>query len=115
MHGQDRAQTIADIRVGLWYTITAEAGSISVSPIKSRASRAEPVVMAYDIEVTKLPLKFPESATDAIMMISYMIDGQGFLITNREIVSEDIDDFEYSPKEEYEGCFTIFNEPNEVR
>ncbi len=42
------------------------------------------------------------------MMISYMIDGQGFLITNREIVSEDIEDFEYTPKDEYEGPFIIF-------
>lgn len=40
---------------------------------------------------------------------------QGFLITNREIVSEDIEDFEYTPKEEYEGPFMIFNEANEVR
>lgn len=42
-----------------------------------------------------------------------MIDGQGFLITNREIVSQDIDDFEYTPRPEYDGPFTIFNEPNE--
>ena len=34
------------------------------------------VVMAYDIETTKLPLKFPDSSIDVIMMISYMIDGQ---------------------------------------
>lgn len=47
------------------------------------------------------------------MMISYMIDGNGFLITNREIVSEDINDFEYTPKPEYSGPFLIFNEPNE--
>ena len=36
-------------------------------------------------------------------MISYMLDRQGFLIINREIVSEDIDAFEYTPKPEYEG------------
>lgn len=48
------------------------------------------------------------------MMISYMIDGVGYLITNREIVSEDIEDFEYTPKDEYPGDFTIFNEPDEV-
>lgn len=48
------------------------------------------------------------------MMISYMIDGQGYLITNREIVSEDIEDFEYTPKEGYEGPFIVFNEPDEV-
>ena len=46
-------------------------------------------------------------------MISYMIDGEGFLITNREIISEDIEDFEYTPKPEYPGLFTIFNEPDE--
>ena len=63
--------------------------------------------MAYDIETTKLPLKFPDAAIDQIMMISYMIDGQGFLITNREIVSEDIDDFEYTPKPEYRAIHDI--------
>lgn len=34
------------------------------------------LALAFDIETTKLPLKFPDSSTDAIMMISYMIDGQ---------------------------------------
>jgi DNA polymerase elongation subunit (family B) len=33
-------------------------------------------VFAYDIETTKLPLKFPDVQTDQVMMISYMIDGQ---------------------------------------
>ena len=36
-------------------------------------------------------------------MISYMVDKAGFLIVNREVVTEDIDDFEYTPKPEYEG------------
>ena len=36
----------------------------------------DPVVLAFDIETTKLPLKFPDSSVDSIMMISYMIDGQ---------------------------------------
>ena len=40
---------------------------------------------------------------------------QGFLIINREIVSEDIEDFEYTPKPEYEGQFTVINEPDEVQ
>jgi DNA polymerase epsilon subunit 1 len=35
-----------------------------------------------------------------------MIDGQCYLITNREIVSEDIDDFEYTPKPGLDGPFT---------
>ena len=39
-------------------------------------SLQDPVVLAFDIETTKLPLKFPDAETDQIMMISYMIDGQ---------------------------------------
>lgn len=81
--------------------------------LEERLQRADPVVMAYDIETTKLPLKFPDATIDQIIMISYMIDGQGFLITNREIVAQEIDDFEYTPKPEYEGPFIIFNEPDE--
>ena len=88
-------------------------GQVKFERVTDRVARAEPVVMAYDIETTKQPLKFPDPQTDQIMMISYMIDGQGYRITNREIVSEDIDDFEYTPKPEYEGDFTVFNEPDE--
>ncbi|VDC07978.1 unnamed protein product [Peniophora sp. CBMAI 1063] len=103
-----------EIRVGLWYGVTFNAGQPSFKQIVERVGRPDPVVVAYDIETTKAPLKFPDSAVDQVMMISYMIDGQGYLITNREIVSEDIDDFEYTPKEGYEGPFTIFNEPDEA-
>nr|ASF90262.1 hypothetical protein SPAR03885 [Bartheletia paradoxa] len=102
-----------NVRVGLWYTVSASDGHISFKALPDRVKRGEPVVMAYDIETSKAPLKFPDSNHDPIMMISYMVDGQGFLITNREIVSEDIEDFEYTPKAEYEGPFTIFNERNE--
>lgn len=91
----------------------AKHGVISLACLEERLQRADPVVLAFDIETTKLPLKFPDSVIDQIMMISYMIDGQGFLITNREIVSEDINDFEYTPKPEYHGPFMIFNEPDE--
>jgi DNA polymerase epsilon subunit 1 len=47
--------------------------------------RAEVRVCAFDIETTKLPLKFPDASYDSVMMISYMIDGEGFLIVNREV------------------------------
>jgi DNA polymerase epsilon subunit 1 len=48
-------------------------------------------------------------------MISYIIDGSGFLITNREFVSEDIKNFEYAPREDYDvGEFKVFNEPDEI-
>ncbi|CAE7446321.1 pol2 [Symbiodinium microadriaticum] len=46
-------------------------------------------------------------------MISYMVDREGFLIVNREVVSEDISDFEYSPMAKYPGPFRIFNVDNE--
>ena len=102
-----------DIRLGKWYTVEAVHGLVALTCLEERLTRADPVVLAYDIETTKLPLKFPDAVIDQIMMISYMIDGQGFLITNREIVSEDISDFDYTPKAEYEGPFLTFNEPNE--
>lgn len=44
-----------------------------------------------------------------------MIDGQGYLITNREIISADIEDFEFTPRPEFEGQFVIFNEENEFK
>ncbi|KAF7306469.1 DNA polymerase epsilon catalytic subunit [Mycena indigotica] len=103
-----------DIRVGLWYAVTFTAGQPAFRHIAERVKRADPVVMAYDIETTKAPLKFPDQAIDQVMMISYMVDGQGYLITNRDIVSEDIDDFEYTPKEGYEGPFIVFNEKDEA-
>jgi len=105
--------TATDLRIGKWYTVEAKHGVTNLTCIEERLQRADPVVLAYDIETTKLPLKFPDAVIDQIMMISYMIDGQGFLITNREIVSEDIADFEYTPKPEYDGPFLVFNEPDE--
>lgn len=105
--------SFADIRIGKWYTVEVRHGTTTLTCIEERIQRADPVVLAYDIETTKQPLKFPDASMDQIMMISYMIDGQGFLITNREIVSEDIADFEYTPKPEYDGPFLVFNELNE--
>lgn len=47
-------------------------------------------------------------------MISYMLDRQGFLIVNREVVGADIEDFEFSPKPEFEGPFKVINVPDEA-
>ncbi|KAI9179806.1 DNA polymerase epsilon catalytic subunit [Blastocladiella emersonii ATCC 22665] len=102
-----------DLRVGIWYTVTTENGKTEINVQADKLLPPDPVVLAFDIETTKLPLKFPDAAHDQVMMISYVIDGQGYLITNREIVSEDIDDFEYTPKPEFEGPFVVFNEANE--
>ncbi|KYQ91238.1 putative DNA polymerase epsilon subunit A [Tieghemostelium lacteum] len=110
-----RAAIDLDIRVGLWYKIERESMSQPPKVIQNtaRVDRPDPRVLAFDIETTKAPLMFPDSKIDCIMMISYMLDRQGYLIVNREIVSQDIEDFEYNPKPEYEGPFTVFNEPDE--
>lgn len=113
-----------DIRIGMWYQVTilsslSEDGEYDLShpcPIvkmDQQPIRPDPIVFAFDIEATKQPLKFPDAEFDSVMMISYMVDGKGYLIVNRQVVSQDIDDFEYSPKPEYEGHFHIFNEPDE--
>ena len=77
-------------------------------------------VLAFDIECEKSPLKFPNAERDRIFMISYMISTgsgqppQGYLIINREIVSEDIDDFEYTPLAKFPGPFHAMNESSEI-
>uniref|UniRef100_A0A1I8H307 DNA polymerase epsilon catalytic subunit n=1 Tax=Macrostomum lignano TaxID=282301 RepID=A0A1I8H307_9PLAT len=99
------------IFVGSWYRICCRGSSVpEITPREDLVDRPDPVVLAYDIETTKLPLKFPDAASDQIMMISYMIDGDGFLICNREIIAEDVEDFEFTPRPEFEGLFTVFNE-----
>lgn len=100
------------IRVGLWYTVYVDVENVRLEQ-SDIPRRPEARVLAFDIETTKLPLKFPDPTIDSIMMISYMLDGQGFLIINREIVSEDIEDFEYTPKPEFEGRFEVHNEKDE--
>uniref|UniRef100_H3G7C4 DNA polymerase epsilon catalytic subunit n=1 Tax=Phytophthora ramorum TaxID=164328 RepID=H3G7C4_PHYRM len=64
------------------------------------------------LELREYDVPYP-MRVDQIYMISYMIDRQGYLIVNREFVSEDIQDFEYTPKEAYPGPFIVFNEENE--
>jgi len=83
-----------EIRAGQFYNVTTTSDSnITLQP-KTLQVKPNPKVLAFDIECTKAPLKFPSAEVDEIFMISYMIDGQGYLIISREVVSEDIDDFE---------------------
>ncbi|CAM6102738.1 unnamed protein product [Calypogeia fissa] len=102
-----------DVRCGRWYTVSMESGRVKLEQRTDLLQRAEVRVCAFDIETTKLPLKFPDASYDSVMMISYMIDGEGFLIVNRECVGEDIQDIEYTPKPEYQGLFQVTNAPNE--
>ncbi|WIA29248.1 hypothetical protein OEZ86_011756 [Tetradesmus obliquus] len=103
-----------DIRAGRWYTVRVKDGVTTVTHRPDLLRWAEPVICAFDIETTKLPLRFPNAAYDQVFMISYMIDRKGFLIVNREVVGGDIADFEYTPKPEYQGPFTVINTPNEA-
>ncbi|CAK4174099.1 unnamed protein product [Aphanomyces euteiches] len=103
-----------EIRVGSWYSVNMDATEgVQIELIADMVDKAEPVVLAFDIECTKAPLKFPDASVDQIYMISYMVDRQGYLICNREFVSQDVDDFEYTPKNDYPGPFECINVPNE--
>ena len=65
------------INVGHWYYVRGRGSEPpEIRLVEEEPDRPEPVVLAYDIETTKLPLKFPDPGSDSIMMISYMIDGQ---------------------------------------
>ncbi|PRW20477.1 DNA polymerase epsilon catalytic subunit A [Chlorella sorokiniana] len=103
-----------DVRCGHWFTCKAKGGKVSLERRADLLQRAEPRICAFDIETTKLPLQFPNAEYDQVFMISYMVDRQGYLIINREVVSEDIRDFEYTPKPEFEGPFHVFNCANEA-
>ncbi|KAL0460774.1 UNVERIFIED_CONTAM: DNA polymerase epsilon catalytic subunit A [Sesamum latifolium] len=121
-----------DVRCGQWYDVSVSSAGIAVERRTDLLQRAEVHVCAFDIETTKLPLKFPDAEYDSIMMISYMVDGQGYLIINREngmsllkfgevetvyemlaVCGEDIEDLEYTPKPEFEGCFKVTNVKDE--
>ena len=49
------------------------------------AERPDLKYLAFDIETTKDPLKFPDAAIDHIMMISLMYENDAYIITNRAI------------------------------
>ena len=104
-----------ETRCGWWYKVQAsKQGEVTLTHRKDMLARGEVKICAFDIETTKLPLKFPDAELDQVFMISYMLDGQGYLIINREVVSADMEDFEYTPKPEYPGPFVVWNEPDEA-
>ncbi|GAU25117.1 hypothetical protein TSUD_274060 [Trifolium subterraneum] len=91
-----------DIRCGLWYDVVVSNDGVTLERRTDLLQRAEVRVCAFDIETTKLPLKFPDADYDSIMMISYMC------------VGDDIEDLEFTPKPEFEGCFKVTNVQNEI-
>ena len=70
----------ADARCGQLYTVKVDSSKVTLQNRVDLLQRAEVHVCAFDIEKTKLPFKFPDSEYDMIMMISHMVDGQGYLI-----------------------------------
>lgn len=80
-----RASCDLDVRCGQWYDVSVSSAGLMLEKRTDLLQRAEVRVCAFDIETTKLPLKFPDAEYDQIMMISYMVDGQGYLIINREV------------------------------
>lgn len=102
-----------EIRCGGWYKVSILEHGCNLLKLIEKTTKPIINVLAFDIETTKAPLKFPDPLLDCVMMISYVFNGQGFLIVNRSVVSEDIDSFEYSPKPEFECEFTVFNEIDE--
>ncbi|KAH7827603.1 DNA polymerase epsilon catalytic subunit A [Monocercomonoides exilis] len=101
------------LRVGQWYDVWRDERVVHFEKNEKLLAFPEVVVCAFDIETTKPPLKFPDVARDQVMMISYMINGDGYLIVNRETVSADIESFGFAPLEKFDSVFTVFNEANE--
>ena len=75
-----------DIRISSWFQLKFSNSFISsIICQKNMIERPDFRIMAFDIETSKLPLKFPDSKIDNIMMISINIDGSSYLITNRSV------------------------------
>jgi len=101
------------LRAGCWYTLTPlSTGGVTLSD-RDNLQKANPTVLAFDIECTKAPLKFPDAEVDSIFMISYMVNGQGYLLLSRHVVGKDVANFEYTPKPKYPGPFIVINELTE--
>jgi DNA polymerase epsilon subunit 1 len=106
-----RAAIDLDFRVGAWHIVTPDPATATstITIQKEMLELCEPKILAFDIECEKSPLKFPNAERDRIFMISYMTPGQGYLLINREVVSEDVENFEYTPMSKYPGPFTVIN------
>jgi DNA polymerase epsilon subunit 1 len=108
-----RACIDLELRAGCWYTLTPLSSGGVVPSDRATLPKANPTVLAFDIECTKAPLKFPDAEHDSIFMISYMIDGMGYLLLSRHVVGKDVANFEYTPKPKYPGPFVVVNLPTE--
>ena len=109
-----RVMIDSDLRCAYWYEVKVSGAFIkSINRLEKKVEKSDIRVLAFDIETSKPPMKFPDAKFDSIIMISYIYEGQGFLIVNRAIVGSDVQDFRYTPKPEYDAYFTVFNESDE--
>ena len=76
---------LADARCGQWYTVKVDSSKFTLENRADLLQWVEVRVCVFDIETTKLPFKFLDAEYDMIMMISHMVDGQGYLIKNWEV------------------------------
>ncbi len=103
-----------DIRVSFWYEVKISKGFVAnIEKIPDMLEKPDFSILAYDIETTKEQLRFPDALLNQIMLISYVIDEEFFLIVNREICSKDIKSFRYSPLPDISSEVNIFNEKDE--
>lgn len=101
------------VRCGRWYSISYDGELYKIVSDTERIVYPDLRVFAFDIETTKQPLKFPNAEFDQVMMISIMTEEFGELIVNREIVAQDIREFEYHAKDDMQSAFRISNEQTE--
>jgi DNA polymerase epsilon subunit 1 len=79
------------VNASYWYKVSFKNSFISkMEKLEELIERPDYHILAFDIETTKMPLKFPDARIDQVMMISIVVDGDGFLIVNRSIVAKDI-------------------------
>lgn len=90
-----RVMVDVNIRCSYWYKVSFGDNTIrNMEQLSEMTDRPDLVVLAFDIETHKAPMKFPDAKVDQIMLISYVIDGAGYLITNRDVASaSNIDHF----------------------
>jgi DNA polymerase epsilon subunit 1 len=54
-----------EIRCSFWYSVDMEAEKlVQLRHLPEKLDKADLKIMAFDIETTKAPLKFPDSAID---------------------------------------------------
>lgn len=60
------------INVGKWYTVLATPHEVRIEERPDRLIRPDTTVLAWDIETTKLPLKFPNREIDQVLLVCLM-------------------------------------------